>query len=427
MTDFFELNIDKYDLNELIDLLSLEKDFSLQDVMENEDTLRDRLLADPGVTTSKKNDIVNFLDKVKAKLVTLAKTRFNTKHHVIKKNLKDINSLNPINRNRNDDESIDRHTIKRLISIDTQFRDDYYNSKSTDFQYTLPTVIREVISMELSALEIPSSYYQISRDLGNDYFWLQIPSKVTTDDWNFISIPEGNYTRDNMVKLINQQIGISTATNEILFLIDAKSQKSAFVLKANTPPLQGGIKLAFNRKRGSAISTQPGVYAPLPDLDIEASGGIMGKLGWILGFRMAEYTVDSGYVALGDILSDVTANGYGYISEGAYDVWTNRYFYVVIDDFNKNANNFIVPTYSASLGTSNILARISMKPGATFESGYTLATDSAWDNTTTKRRQYFGPIDLRKIKFQLIDSFGRIVNLHNMDCSFALNLVCLYH
>lgn len=426
MTDFFELNIDKYDLNELIDLLSLEKDFSLQDVMENEDTLRDRLLADPGVTTSKKNDIVNFLDKVKAKLVTLAKTRFNTKHHVIKKNLKDINSLNPINRNRNDDESIDRHTIKRLISIDTQFRDDYYNSKSTDFQYTLPTVIREVISMELSALEIPSSYYQISRDLGNDYFWLQIPSKVTTDDWNFISIPEGNYTRDNMVKLINQQIGISTATNEILFLIDAKSQKSAFVLKANTPPLQGGIKLAFNRKRGSAISTQPGVYAPLPDLDIEASGGIMGKLGWILGFRMAEYTVDSGYVALGDILSDVTANGYGYISEGAYDVWTNRYFYVVIDDFNKNANNFIVPTYSASLGTSNILARISMKPGATFESGYTLATDSAWDNTTTKRRQYFGPIDLRKIKFQLIDSFGRIVNLHNMDCSFALNLVCLY-
>lgn len=426
MTDFFELNIDKYDLNELMDLLSLKKDFSLQDVMENEDTLRDRLLADPGVTTSKKNDIVNFLDKVKAKLVTLAKTRFNTKHHVIKKNLKDINSLNPISRNRNDDESIDRHTIKRLISIDTQFRDDYYNSKSTNFQYTLPTVIREVISMELSALEIPSSYYQISRDLGNDYFWLQIPSKVTTDDWNFISIPEGNYTRENMVKLINQQIGISTATNEILFLIDAKSQKSAFVLKANTPPLQGGIKLAFNRKRGSAISTQPGVYAPLPDLDIEAPGGIMGKLGWILGFRMAEYTVDSGYVGLGDILSDVTANGYGYISEGAYDVWTNRYFYVVIDDFNKNANNFIVPTYAASLGTSNILARVSMKPGAAFESGYTLATDSAWDNTTTKRRQYFGPIDLRKIKFQLIDSFGRIVNLHNMDCSFALNLVCLY-
>ena len=80
----------------------------------------------------------------------------------------------------------------------------------------------------------------------------------------------------------------------------------------------------------------------------------------------------------------------------------------------------------ASLGTSNILARVSMKPAAAFESGYTLATDSAWDNTTTKKRQYFGPIDLRKIKFQLIDSFGRIVNLHNMDCSFALNLVCLY-
>jgi hypothetical protein len=422
MTDFFELNINKYNLNELMGLLSLKKDFSLQDVMENEDTLRDRLLADPGVTATKKNDIVKFLDQVKEKLAALAKTRFNTKHHVIKKNLNAIDELNPITRGRNDIESIDRHTIKRLVSIDTQFRDDYYNTKSTDFQYSLPTVIKEVISMELAALEIPSSYYQISRDLGNDYFWLHTSSNAG-DKWNFISIPEGNYTRENMVKLINQQIGISTATDDIIFLIDAKSQKSAFGLTDASK----SMKLAFNRKRGTAISTQPGVSVPLPDLDIEASGGIMGKLGWILGFRMAEYTYESGYVELGDILSDVDVKGAGYISEGVYDLWTNRYFYVVIDDFNKNANNFIVPTYASSLGTSNILARVSMKPATAFESGYTLATDSAWDNTTTKKRQYFGPIDLRKIKFQLIDSFGRIVNLHNMDCSFALNLVCLYN
>ena len=114
MTDFFELNINKYNLNELMGLLSLKKDFSLQDVMENEDTLRDRLLADPGVTTTKKNDIVKFLDQVKEKLVALAKTRFNSKHHVIKKNLNDVNKLNPITRGRNDDESLERHTIKRL-------------------------------------------------------------------------------------------------------------------------------------------------------------------------------------------------------------------------------------------------------------------------------------------------------------------------
>ena len=97
-----------------------------------------------------------------------------------------------------------------------------------------------------------------------------------------------------------------------------------------------------------------------------------------------------------------------------------------MDDFNKNANNFVVPTYAASLGTANILARITLNPGVAFNAGFTLTTDSAWDNTTTKKRSYFGPVDITKIKFQIIDSFGRIVNLNNMDCSFALNLICLY-
>jgi hypothetical protein len=423
MSDFFELDIKKYTLDELKDMLDLREGFTLEDVVQKEDVLRERLLADKGVTEKKKKSIVHFLENVKQKLLNIAKQQFNTAHNVIKRNHKSISVLNTISRNRDDDDNLDRSTIKRLISVDTQFRTNYYNTKSTDFQYTLPTVIKNVVSMELCGLEIPNSYYQISRNFGNDYCWLGLDDK-----WYFISIPEGNYNKKNMADTINQQISLATGKQNVFFLIDEKSEKSAFVQKSNAAPAGPiSIKIAFNRLRSTSVSTQAGQSSPLPEIDISAPGGIMGKLGWILGFRMAEYTEKSGYVALGELPSSITdPSGSGYISEGIYNAWTNKYFYIVVDDFNKNANNFVVPTYAASLGTANILARITLNPGVAFNAGFTLTTDSAWDNTTTKKRSYFGPVDITKIKFQIIDSFGRIVNLNNMDCSFALNLICLY-
>ena len=419
MTDLFELDIHKYSTNELIEMLNLEEPFTLEDVVQNEDTLRERLLADSGIKTTKKEDIVLFLEQVKKQLLLIAKEEIINTHNVIERNHKAVQHLNPIVRETDSNENLNRSTIKRLVSVDTQFRDNYYHTDSSNFHYTMPTVIKNVVSMELCGLEIPDSYYQISRNLGNDYFWIGF-----NDKWYFIAVTEGNYNRKTIVDVINQQISLAFGgKSKIFFLIDKTSLKSSFVYKdsIDASPTQV-IKLAFNRLRSDSVSTKGNFQTVLPEIDISAPGGIMGKLGWILGFRMAEYTDKSGYVKI--------ANGTGksncYISEGVYNVWTNRYFYIVVDDFNKNANNFIVPTFAASLGSANILARITLNPPIAFEAGYTLTTGNAWNNTTTKKRSYFGPVDVTKLKFQILDSFGRIVNLNNMDCSFALNMVCLY-
>ena len=47
--------------------------------------------------------------------------------------------------------------------------------------------------MELVALELPSSYYQISKELDNNFFWLGWHNK-----YYFVSIPDGNYHRTGM-------------------------------------------------------------------------------------------------------------------------------------------------------------------------------------------------------------------------------------
>ena len=43
-----------------------------------------------------------------------------------------------------------------------------------------------------------------------------------------------------------------------------------------------------------------------------------------------------------------------------------------------------------------------------------------------KKRFYFGPVDISRLQLQILDEFGRVLDLNNMDYSMALNLVCLY-
>jgi len=44
----------------------------------------------------------------------------------------------------------------------------------------------------------------------------------------------------------------------------------------------------------------------------------------------------------------------------------------------------------------------------------------------TTARQYFGPVDIQKLGVQLLDEYGRVIDLNNMDFSFCLTLQSIY-
>jgi hypothetical protein len=69
----------------------------------------------------------------------------------------------------------------------------------------------------------------------------------------------------------------------------------------------------------------------------------------------------------------------------------------------------------------NILARISLQTG-------NFQTTSSKNNLSiiSYPRQYFGPVDIQKINVQLLDEYGRILNLNNMDFSFCLSFQAVY-
>ena len=85
--------------------------------------------------------------------------------------LTEIHSLKYIKDNLN---PIKHQTVMKCITFDTRFRDNYYNTKSTDFKCSIPDRLTNVISMQLSAFEFPTSYFVINESLDNNYFNYQV-------------------------------------------------------------------------------------------------------------------------------------------------------------------------------------------------------------------------------------------------------------
>ena len=152
--------------------------------------------------------------------------------------------------------------------------------------------------------------------------------------------------------------------------------------------------------------------------------------GWILGFRFPLYT---SYNKLTDPFTkselggsgttadlELKAAGCTYLSEGFFECHGPRYLFLVVDDFNNNVNTNMFSAFNSSILSKNILARISIK-GTVFS---ILSDDSK--HITSTVREYFGPVNIEKLRIQLLDEYGRILEMNNMDFSMALNIKSVY-
>lgn len=101
-----------------------------------------------------------------------------------------------------------KQTIKRVVSIDSQYRNNKQKSLSTDFTFNLSDPLKDVLSMKLYSVNIPLSWYTISNSYGSNFFYLKgITDGITNGIHDYkIEIPTGNYTNDTLVTAINNQM-----------------------------------------------------------------------------------------------------------------------------------------------------------------------------------------------------------------------------
>jgi hypothetical protein len=293
-------------------------------------------------------------------------------------------TINPLN----------KRSLRQNINIDTRFRENYYTTQSTNFHLDLPIRLTQVVSLQLSALELPTTFYAVSGVFGNNFFLLQIDGQ----DPLIVTVPDGNYSYLSLQTYINQFLSTQTlnlAYNTIQFLSDINTPSgtgsggSGKMVVAYSVATATNFSINFQTDRYGNEDRQ----TPLPL-----------KLGWLMGFREGYYE-----------------NNLAYVSEGIIDLTGPKYIYLVIDDFNKSVNDGFYGAFTSSILNKNILARISLQ-GSVFST----FTQSNLLLITTSR-QYFGPVDIQKIQVQLLDEYGRILNLNNMDYSFCLTFQTLYN
>ena len=279
-----------------------------------------------------------------------------------------------------------KRTLRQNINIDTRFRENYFSTQSSNFHLDLPLRLTQVVSLQLSALEFPSTFYAISQIFGNNFFVIRIEGEEPL----IVTIPDGNYTYSVLQSFLNNYLATGPLPYQgISFTTEFTS--GATLSGTGKMIVSGGVNpftLDFStNKNGNEDNSIP----------------LQLKFGWLIGFRKSNY---SGYTS--------------YTSEGVVDLVGPKYLYLVVDDFNNNQNDGFYGAFTSSILNKNILARISIN-GSVFN---VLSQNNL--SLITTPRQYFGPVDIQKLQIQLLDEYGRVIDLHNMDYSFCLTFQTIY-
>jgi hypothetical protein len=449
--DKLNLDCDSYKDEEIDKLLHLKKPYTQNDITNAKQRLRGQIINNKNLESEKQREILFFIDTISQriinKLVEINNTNNNSDTLLSNSVVTEQGSnfliehpsytegkysklsegrvasggekapsgyLNPIN----------VRTLMQAVSIDTRFRPSYYTTKSTNFHMILPSMIKNVISMRVAAIEMPMTYYAVSKSLGNATL-LIISTADPTDGW-IVTLPDGNYEQSwasesgasHLETIMNNSISTSVPvtvgsngsvtpggtgvslvpTTQVCFTIDRTSGRAIF---ANPPDGSFSFTIRFNVNNDGNLDT---------DTNIQL------RLGWQLGFRSAQYICGTAVPTAGAC-----------VSEGICLICGPRYAFLSIDDYQKNTGPAYMVAYGSSVFQDSIITRINLAAEQADVGVYQISSDPGLTTQMNRTREYFGPVDIQRLHIALYDEYGRIIDLNNMDWSFTLAFEQLYN
>ena len=300
-------------------------------------------------------------------------------------------------------------TKLKYLNLDTKFCDEYVNNRTNptnpsynlaSYTFTLPERITDVKSMKVENIQIPMTFYNISAALDNNYFSVSWSSTATYNasitfytNSIIIVIPDGVYDAAGISTAINTQLTNNTTLNTKLTYVQ-NGNTSNFYAAAGSNNLQ--FKIDF------AVSTT-GCFDKF---------NVKSKLGWILGYRNITYTIkpNSGQSA-------------GSVSEAYINLFTNKYFYLAIDEYSKGNQNSFVSPLAMSLVNKNIVAKIALDyRNYPYGSLFTASVNFGYIMSDRRNYSNGGKIDIQRLGMQLLTENGAPVNLNGSDFSVGIEM-----
>ncbi len=328
-----------------------------------------------------------------------------------------------------------KKTTSRMLVIDSQFRqviNDENPSSSTDFTMDLSEPLNDLVTMKLFSIQIPYTWYTIDEKIGTNLFYI---------DEDKYTIEPGNYTPQQLVDEINltingENFNYDNSNNYIKFYY--REQNGKISIESTYNELKKIVFFNFTHFLYSKINN---------------------NLGHIMGFQKMEYIIDKE--------NKIRA-------EGIVDLYGPKYLLIVIDDYNQNHVNsgliniydnpnisLKLPSYfDTSIPTNcnnNNVEYLPQEPRQlTQKQLYSLnQIQENKDNFSNYRqnapvttdvfafmpikhsttglpfvefggslqsnvRNYFGPVNINRLRIRLMDDKGNIVNLNNANWSFGI-------
>ena len=400
-----DLNVDNYTINDmkLFIRLSNQEEYNYYELKECVDK-KIQAISQLNLSLEEKSKIINFIKRIHFSL----KDKFNIKgnnnlagimdeSYSITDLQQDIKKLSSVVQERREKElesiyispvnqgvvnDLKRNIITSQLSIDTKFRKNYFSSKSSNFTINLATPLKNVISMKMSSMEIANIQHVISETLGTNGFKVTKTPSSGSSVTATIKVPSGNYDTTTLESTL---IGVSTDVNTLAY--------AGCSISINSNTMRATISGSSNGDR-LELDFQNLVHQNAPP---------MKTLGWALGFRKRHYKGQQSYTG-----------------EGTIDLAGCKYIFLCINDFKNTTQDVCTILYENSFLRKHILARIPMREGK----GAVLFDDPS--DKITKKRHYFGPVNIDKLHIQLIDEYGMEIDMNYNDYSFALEFDILY-
>jgi hypothetical protein len=464
-----DLDIDNYSMNDFKTFFNLTDGDTIPDIRKKIDATTNKLLFSDNskYSNNDKKEILAFINKAKDVLIAqndgkmdmaILKLKASTNmtnmtsggpHFVQSTNTFPEKYVNPA--------SFDYRT--QLFVFNSIYSDSGLSSGSINtYTFTFPEQIKNVMGINLAAVQYPNVELAFSDYKGNNLLFIQEnytniissngSASTETQDGNSatVRLPPGTYTNANFVIELQKQInlalgyptsGTDSSTTSIFTLprysvsINPNSYQTTISNNLDPNYTQYPLALAFSKTfngnndyfcnftivfdkptwtTNSANVCTPGFQDnPLDPNFTTLTQGYENNnlqyrsLGYQMGFRNIINTGKSNYTSVSIYNSNII-----------------NYVYFALEDYITSRIDNVTALFFNSTFDKNILALVPITSAA-----FTSTLDSG-ANFIFKTRNYSGPVNLQKITVTFYDPNGFISQLNGTPFSFALELKIAY-
>ena len=287
--------------------------------------------------------------------------------------------------------------VKHIVNVDSRFRDNPWNSDAADFYFSLLSPVRNVLRVRVTSVEFPNNYkffIEARRNVTLRVLWLSGGLTGTTLSADLV-IEDGNYSAGDMVDALTDGFAslkaagvfpyaVSVDFSEITgrFTFDTSGATDKFGIE----PVGGGWP---NREFDYGLAYYLGFTRQKVHRAVARTGG---ATGWRLE-------------------SDQCANFAG-----------DNYLFLRVNDF--ACVRQTVNLYEDAAGTRKreqsdftALAKLVLQEPKNYMTFDDYASHHA------KEVVFPAPVDLSRLRIQVLDVYGDVIDMCSMQFSFSLEVL----